>query len=126
MNLKRVLLVEDDSEDHFLFTHALDCIACKVYCKSVYNGQEALDHLTHIHDYEIIFLDLNMPGMNGLDCLRLLKQHEKYKHIPVIIFTTSLYQPELYQCLELGARRIFHKPHSFPELCNELHTILLN
>lgn len=126
MNLKRILLVEDDSEDQFLFNQALDCIELSVFCKSVSNGQDALDHLSHWTDYEVIFLDLNMPVMNGIDCLKLIKGNEKCNKIPVVIFTTSLNPYELNHCMELGAVTIFHKPNTFPELCNGLHAILMN
>jgi CheY-like chemotaxis protein len=126
MNLKRILLVEDDTEDQYLFNHALDCINISAFCKAVCNGQEALDHLSHSHGYEVIFLDLNMPVMSGLDCLKLIKQTEKFKDIPVVIITTSLNPYELNHCMELGAVTIFHKPNSFPELCNGLHSILMN
>ena len=126
MNLKRILLVEDDTEDQFLFNHALDCIKLGAFCKAVTNGQEALDHLNHTTDYEIIFLDLNMPVMTGVECLKILKENEKYKNIPVVIITTALNPTELNHCIELGALKIFHKPNTFPELCNGLNDILMN
>lgn len=113
-------------EDQYLFNHALDCLNLSATCKSVSNGQEAIDHLAHSAEYEIIFLDLNMPVMNGVECLRLIKQNEIYRKIPVIIITTSLNPFELDECLHLGAKHIFHKPNTFPELCNDLHTILMN
>jgi CheY-like chemotaxis protein len=126
MKLKRILLVEDDMEDQYLFNHALDCLQVSAFCKAVANGQEALDHLSHSAEYELIFLDLNMPLMDGLSCLKLIRQNEKFKSIPVVIITTSVNPFELNLCTELGVASIFHKPNTFPELCNGLHTILMN
>src|SRR4051812_6697027 len=124
MKLKRILLVEDDTEDQYLFTQALDCLKMSIHCKSVDNGYDALNHLEQISNYEVIFLDLNMPKMDGLNCLKAIKQHEKYKDIPVVIFTTSINPFELEECIKTGATTIFHKPNKFPDLCNGLHTIL--
>lgn len=81
MNLKRILLVEDDLEDQYLFNHALDMLQMSVYCKAVCNGQEALFHLEHTPNYETIFLDLNMPVMNSMDCLKPIRANETYKGI---------------------------------------------
>ncbi len=126
MNLKRILLVEDDAEDVFLFNQALDCLPVGAFCKSVGNGQEAIEHLSLNAAYEVIFLDLNMPLMSGVECLRLIKEHEKYFNIPVVVFTTTMNPHELNHCMELGALAIFHKPNSFPELCSGLHNILMS
>ena len=126
MNLKRILLVEDDTEDQYLFTLALDSLNLNAYCKAVNNGQEALDHLNNIANYEIIFLDLNMPIMNGVDCLKALKENENCRHIPVVIITTSMNPFELDNCKKMGVAHIFHKPNSFPELCKSLQSILMN
>src|SRR4051812_8208939 len=121
MNLKRILLVEDDTEDQYLFTEALDCLQLNTFCKAVNNGQEAIEHLSTLKEYEVIFLDLNMPLMNGVDCLKAIKENEGLKNIPVIVFTTSANPLELENCRNLGATTIFHKPNHFPELCNGLH-----
>ena len=122
--LKKILLVDDDREDQYLFMEALDTLNLSVQCKTVSNGKEALKHLDLISQYEFIFLDLNMPMMNGLECLQALKHHAKYKDIPVIIFTTSTNAHEMENCLSMGAKSLFHKPHTFPALCSELHNIL--
>jgi CheY-like chemotaxis protein len=126
MSLTRILLIDDDCKDHDLFTHALDCIQLDIFCKCVSTGWEAMEHLSNTIVYDMIFLDLQMPKMNGIECLRLLKQHEKCHAIPVIIFTTCDYNYHLNECLEIGAARIFQKPGSFPELCDGLRGILMN
>ncbi|MEO6671200.1 MAG: response regulator [Ferruginibacter sp.] len=126
MKLKKILLIEDDKDDQYLFTEALDSIALSAYCKAVNNGQEALHHLQRLADYQMIFLDLNMPVMNGLECLKQLKADNKFNDIPVVIITTSNNPVELQDCLNLGVKTIFHKPSSFPELCDGLNNILMN
>lgn len=126
MDLKRILLVEDDVEDQSLFLQALDTLKLNIQCRAVNNGKEALEHLDIISRYEMIFLDLNMPLMNGIDCLKALKQHSKYKDIPVIIFTTSMNPADIENCKTMGAKTIFRKPNKFPDLCSGLHSILID
>lgn len=124
MPLKKNLLVEDDSDDQLLFTTAIDSLPLSIYCKTVNNGREALDHLNKIFDYDLIFLYLNMPVMDGIDCLDLLKRHEKYRDLPVIMFTTSFNPADIEKCKTLGVQSYFQKPSTFSELCYGLQSLL--
>ena len=126
MPLKKVLLIEDDVEDQQLFMEALNTLEIGVHCKTVMNGREALEHLDAVSNYELIFLDLNMPTMNGLDCLKALKLHAKFKDIPVVIYSTSNNKAELQACTTSGAFAFVQKPDAFTVLCSELNNILVS
>lgn len=122
----KILLVEDDSEDQYLFYEAINTLALMVHCKTVTNGKEALNHLQHCFNYDLIFMDLNMPVMTGIECIEVLKTLEKQKEIPVIIISTSVNPAHKDRCKELGIEIYWHKPNTFPELCNGLYDIIKN
>ena len=115
MKPKRILVVDDDTDDQELFCEALEQISINVECVIAENGLEALQHLEHPPPYDLIFLDLNMPVMNGYETLTVLKKDTKYRNIPVIIFSTTHNQNDIKKCMELGAEHFFPKPNNFIE-----------
>lgn len=85
----------------------------------VENGEEVMHYLHKITDATklpaLIVLDLNMPKMNGTETLRALKKHDNYRHIQVIIFSTSVNEKERKECMELGALDYITKPVKYQE-----------
>ena len=86
-----ILLADDDYDDRLFFAKALNEIAIDTQLKTVNNGEELMDYLTenceHIPD--ILFLDLSMPRKTGFECLIEIKENEKMKSLPVVMFSTS-------------------------------------
>ncbi len=117
---KRILLVEDDIDDQVYFLDAIAEINSDIECKIANNGLEALQKIQEIPPYDVIFLDLNMPIMNGFEFLSSFKTSKKTEHIPVIIFTTSKNPLDIERTKELGASLFFTKPNSFKILCDKL------
>ncbi|RYZ28843.1 MAG: response regulator [Chitinophagaceae bacterium] len=115
-------LADDDEDDRMLFEEALAEVDKKIRCITVKNGREALDVLQNemvlLPDY--IFLDLNMPMLNGLQCLAELKKIELLQHIPVIIYSTSSDKDSMEESKRLGAIDFFVKPSNFTGLKNYL------
>jgi CheY-like chemotaxis protein len=72
----------------------------------------------------MIFLDLNMPMMNGKEFLQELKKTESFGQIPVIIYTTSSRPEDREQSLQLGASDFLVKPNNYRSLCEQLKSIL--
>ncbi|MEO8086160.1 MAG: response regulator [Bacteroidota bacterium] len=110
-NHKILMIVEDDADDRLYFSDAVKEIDAANECIEAWNGVQALKllhKLTQLPDF--IFIDINMPLMNGLDCLEKLKEDEKLKNIPVIIYTTSQYQENSDYTRELGAAYFITKP----------------
>ena len=68
---------------------------------------------TKINLYGLIVLDLNMPAIDGFETLKKLKDHSEYKHIPVIIYTTSRNEAEKERCIQAGAIDYISKPDSY-------------
>jgi CheY-like chemotaxis protein len=80
------------------------------------NGAEALDTLSLQPDVDLIFLDVNMPVMNGLEFLVRLKHEPAHKDIPVIVVSTRGSEVDEQRCLDLGARGFLQKPFEIPQL----------
>lgn len=125
MSLNKILLVDDDEDDRLFFTDAVKEINQALICEEANNGLEAILHLvTKPPIPDIIFLDLNMPKMNGHEFLIYIKKENKYKHIPIVIYTTSKIQEEIDRTLKMGATYFFSKPTDYLKLKTELQKIL--
>lgn len=127
MDKKIILLADDDMDDTEMFCEALIDIDEKIICHCAYNGSDAMNILTGLNEKpQLIFLDLNMPIMNGWDCLKFLKNDIKYQEIPVIMISTSSHKNDIDTASSLGAIGYFVKPNSFNELKNILHSLTAN
>jgi CheY-like chemotaxis protein len=119
------LLADDDSDDHELFQAALAELNRSIVFDKVLNGLQLINQLLEKNQSkpDIIFLDLNMPLMNGWRCLEALKGIENTKDIPVIIYSTSDQQLEEKKAEEMGALCFLKKPASFNTLINILSVV---
>ena len=125
MKHKKILLVDDDPDDQFFFRDALNETASHLKCIVANNGVEALTLLEATDDTpSIIFLDLNMPMMNGFEFLQHMKANSNFKHIRVVIFTTSSNPADRKLSIELGAERFLSKTADFKLLKQTLFEIL--
>lgn len=119
------MLADDDADDKTLFCEALSEIDPAIVCHTASDGKEALAILSEkqINKPSIIFLDINMPVMDGWQCLGRLKQDSDSKDIPVIMYSTSSYQRDIELALKSGAFCFFTKPSDYRELRNILRLI---
>jgi CheY-like chemotaxis protein len=110
MKEKYCLLVEDDPEDQELFIEVLHSISPTVGCYAVSNGEEALFTLLQ-EDFkpDYIITDLNMPRMNGLEFLKLLRQVEKFQSIPVIVFSSHYSEDAIEIVKQHGVTAFYSK-----------------
>jgi len=88
------------------------------HVKFISDGKEALTYLTvpdplSVHELIAIFLDLNLPTLNGLDLLRLLRQGERFQSTPVIVMTSSNNPEDLEECRRLNVTQYVSKPVTF-------------
>lgn len=123
-----ILIAEDDAEDRFIITEGFKSFDQQHCLKFVDHGKALLDMLTKqlAEQVMLIILDLNMPRMNGTETLRELKKIPDYRHIPVIIFSTSDNEIERSACFDLGVNDYRIKPSKFEEylkLCHEFYFI---
>jgi CheY-like chemotaxis protein len=122
----QILLIDDDEDDRDFFQFALQSIDNNIQLTDVASGQEGLDYLIHNALPDCIFLDLNMPGMTGRECLSKLKSDQKYNHIPVVIFSTSSDPKDVQETREMGALNFITKPSKTSDLISALNNFLSN
>lgn len=115
----RVVVVEDDLDDRDLLTRQLRKSKIDDNVRFFSNGVEALQFLsklpppTPFYDLIAIFLDLKLPGMNGIDLLREIRKTPRVQNKPVIIITGSLDPKDHEMCQELKASAFIRKPITF-------------
>src|SRR5688500_12821680 len=117
---KRILLVEDDQDDRFFFCEALSEFHPGIDCTIAMNGAEALDLVGSLPAFDVIFLDLNMPKIDGFECLLRLKAHPTHKRVPVVVISTSRREEDMQKSEQLGASLYVSKPPPFEELFRKL------
>jgi CheY-like chemotaxis protein len=119
---KSCLLIDDDRDDQEIFTLALEKVDPEFRCVIANNGYEGLKYLNNKNNPvpHYIFLDLNMPLMNGKECLIEIKKVPYLKSIPVIIYSTSSLKDDVVQTRKLGAADFITKPPSIPDLSAKL------
>src|SRR5688572_5159493 len=126
MLYQNILLIDDDEDDQEIFISALENAADSVKCTALDNAILALEKLRKNEiDTDIIFLDLNMPLMNGQEFLAQIKKQQNLRDIPVIVLSTSANQTTIQQAKKLGASDFITKPHSFDDLVQILRKVLV-
>ena len=122
---KFFLIIDDDRYHLELFYEALLEVSPDCKCATAPNGRQAImaPRNGEIELPTLIFLDINMPLMNGWQCLSILKTTEAYKNIPVIMYSTSSYRNDFAKAHLEGALCFFTKPSNFKELKNSLATV---
>jgi CheY-like chemotaxis protein len=123
--VKTLFLVDDDADEHDLFGEALKEVSADIELVTAINGLDAIDKLNSTSQLrpDVIFLDLNMPKMNGMQLLEKIKEHNELSAIPVHIYTTSSNPDDKAKALNMGAHSFFTKPDSFRELCSTISKI---
>ena len=125
INTRPVLLVEDDSIDAMTVKRALLDLGVKTLLVRSTNGEEALQYLRDDtrEKPSIILLDLNMPKMNGIEFLRIIKSDEKLKTIPVIVLTTSKEDHDVIDSFELSVAGYMIKPVDYQQFVEAMRTL---
>lgn len=109
-----VLAVDDYLINLELTKEMLEMMGCEV--DTAENGQEALE-LYHQNKYDLIFLDVQMPGLDGLQVTREIRKNEKEeKHVPIVALTANALQGDEEKCLEAGMNGYLSKPIKIKDL----------
>ena len=121
-----VLLADDDEDDRLFFREAFEEIKIKTKVKTVNDGVELMNHLTKSGNElpHILFLDLNMPRKNGIDCLMEIKRSANLKDIPVAIYSTSASEEDIEDTFVKGANVYIKKPSDFSTLKKILEEVI--
>jgi CheY-like chemotaxis protein len=124
----RLLLVDDDKDDQEIFSIALDDLGEEIDCRYANDGIQALEMLgkpgTELP--EIIFIDMNMPRMNGLQCLAEIKKNPVLGKIQAYMYSTSADEKSIETARNYGALDFIIKPASISELSEILRELFEN
>lgn len=108
----KILLADDDEDDRDFFRHALLDSGVEAELTAVADGRQLIDYLLAVQGPltpDVIFLDINMPGMDGKACLREIRQQERFLAIPVIMLTTSIRFKDIEETYRDGANKYISK-----------------
>jgi CheY-like chemotaxis protein len=127
-----ILMADDDEDDTLLTRKALEKGKLVNPLHVVRDGEELLDYLLHRGEYAaedaaprpgVILLDLNMPRKDGREALREIKAHADLKDIPIVVFTTSKAEEDIYRSYKLGVNSFITKPVTFENLIEVMQTL---
>jgi len=124
--LKKCFFIDDDEDDRDFFCTAMQQIDESIECIFAKDGVNAVNQLTENESFipDYIFIDMNMPLMDGRQCLETIKKIERLNNIPVYIYSTSGSPKLVEQVMNAGAKDFLIKPSSMPELTKMLKEIV--
>jgi two-component system, response regulator len=130
---KTILLVEDNPDDIDLTLRALQRSNIANHIVVAHDGREALDYLFCEGVYAgrrdgcqqptVVFLDLKLPKLNGVEVLRRIREHEGTRLLPVVVLTSSLEERDLIDSYGLGANSYIRKPVDFDQFLEAVHQL---
>ncbi len=121
-----IALADDDDDDRTLFKEAMNEIKIKTKLSLFNNGKELMDYLVlpNVILPEIVFLDLNMPIKNGMQCLCEIRNHPRLQDLLVAIYSTSSSEADIEETFVNGANIYINKPNSFSDLKQAIEKVL--
>ena len=114
--IRHILLADDDVDDCFFFGAALKELAVDAKLTSVHDGEKLMKYLHENNLPDILFLDLNMPRKNGLECLKEIQQNSRLKSLAVIAISTSSSPDAVKELFDNGVQHFIRKPNEFSDL----------
>ncbi|MFM9946396.1 MAG: response regulator [Saprospiraceae bacterium] len=113
-----ILLADDDFDDCDFFKQALEALPLSTELSIVNDGEQLMAYLDENAENlpDVLFLDLNMPRKNGLECLADIKRNPKLKDMPVVIFSTLNDKQKIDMVFKSGGLVYVHKPGDFSQL----------
>ncbi|MBL4715754.1 MAG: two-component system response regulator [Bacteroidetes bacterium] len=133
-----LLIVEDDIDDYLLLSEVITDEMGKVKINWVKDGEDCLDYLNHNDKYssevdsptpDLIFLDLNLPIIGGMEVLDAMHGADELKKIPVIVFSTSNDRNDIINSYNKGANSYISKPNdyeSYKDIAKMIHNYWFN
>lgn len=120
-----ILLAEDDQDDRLFFKDAFDEVKIK---HSLTMFEDGIELMGYLHDTDvlphIIFLDLNMPGKSGLECLKEIRSNNRLRDISIAIYSTSSSNANIEDTFIAGANIYIKKPNDFNALKKILSEVI--
>tara|TARA_R110002049_G_scaffold223308_1_gene394927 strand:- start:3029 stop:3475 length:447 start_codon:yes stop_codon:yes gene_type:complete len=124
--LLNIVLADDDEDDRMLFTEAIEEISIRTKLSLFNHGQELMDYLNlpNVLLPSLIFLDLNMPIKNGLQCLKEIRENPRLNDLCVAMYSTSSSERDIEETFLNGANIYVNKPDNFSKLREVVEKVL--
>ena len=127
MEHKYFMIIDDDEDDRYFFKDVIKKMHSTVECLEAAGCEEGMALLkTATKLPHFIFLDINMPRVDGRECLKQLKKDASLKHIPVIMYSTSFSKETIKEFQILGASNYLIKPTDLTNLSSQLREVVKN
>lgn len=125
-NVINIFLADDDNEDRELFAEALEETGLDYNLKTFENGKQLVDYLNSPEKEipNLLFLDLNMPLLSGLESLKIIRANSELDAMPVAIYSTSSSENDKNSTFESGANLYISKPSDFSQLKKMLKQVV--
>ena len=121
--IRNIIFADDDEDDRNVFQYVINELDGDIRIEFVSNGLQLVDLLKHYMP-DMIFLDLEMPYKNGLQCLVEMREHPQLKALPVIVFSSTTRPANIQTAYEMGAHLFLMKASTVQEYKKALQTIL--
>ena len=121
-----IILADDDEDDRLFFTDAFDELKITTNVKTFNDGVYLMDYLNNEESIfpNVLFLDLNMPRKSGLECLKEIKQTDKFKDMAIAIYSTSASEEDIEKTFVMAANIYIKKPSDFKTLKKVLSEVV--
>ncbi|AJR04677.1 response regulator [Siansivirga zeaxanthinifaciens] len=121
-----IILADDDEDDRLFFTEAFDELKINTKVQTYKDGVYLMDYLNSESCIipQVLFLDLNMPRKNGMECLKEIKENSKFKDMAIAIYSTSASEEDIENTFVYGANIYIKKPNSFKLLKKTLNQVV--
>lgn len=121
-----IILADDDEDDRLFFTDAFDELKITTKVKTFKDGVYLMDYLNENNSDlpNILFLDLNMPRKSGIECLKEIKQNQRFNNVVIAIYSTSASEEDIENTFIMGANIYIKKPSNFKTLKNVLSEVV--
>ncbi|WP_309612590.1 response regulator [Flavobacterium sp.] len=121
-----IILADDDEDDRLLFTDAFEEMKINTKVNTFNDGVELMDYLNNPNAIlpNVLFLDLNMPKKNGIECLNEIKKNARFNDIAIAIFSTSSSEEHIEETFVQGANIYIKKPSDFATLKKVLSDVV--
>ena len=120
---KSIVLAEDDADDRMIFEETIQQLDQGIRFQIVSDGDQLLNLLENFLS-DILFLDLDMPRKNGLECLISIRSNERIKDLPIVMFSSTSRPSNIQTAYDMGAHLFLIKSSFFQEYTSALKAIL--
>ncbi|HLJ37924.1 MAG TPA: response regulator [Steroidobacteraceae bacterium] len=119
---RKILIVDDDVRNVFALTGALE--QCGMTVLTAEDGREGIEILQATSGVEAVLMDIMMPGLDGYDTIRIIREHAEFKELPIIAVTAKAMKGDREKCIDAGASDYIAKPVNVEQLTSLLRVWL--